>query len=333
MSLTELEVREVRATLAVVVDTAPPGPDWPALITDRAVKQDRRPTPGWRTAVMAALIVLVLIGGFAAVSSQRSDVAAGDPLAHRENGFPHLLIDEPGWQVVRVHETGDLAEYEFRSDAIAAELRIRPASADDVDGLLADRLAASDHHVDLNAFGRQATAVRYAETDDWAVIWASDDQLFELRANPAEDVAQLISILAAMRPATSSEWRDAMPDSAVAPENLSAVVTEMLSGIHLPDGFDGSRLRPDRGIVLFGWAPFLDRYQLGASVAGASACAWIDVQPARTSPGAKATPSLSATRSWARARTATATFSTSAARSRAGRPTAACTGRRTAAPR
>src|SRR5262249_15510938 len=61
-------------------------------------------------------------------------------------------------------------------------------------------------------------------------------------------------------------WLSAMPASVVQPADQATVVDEMLKGVPLPAGFDAQGLvRED----------VRDRYQLGAKVSGAVACAWI----------------------------------------------------------
>lgn len=59
-----------------------------------------------------------------------------------------------------------------------------------------------------------------------------------------------------------------MPASVVGAADRPAVISDMLTGIPLPDGFDPNRLAEHAGIK--------DRYQLGARVVGAVSCAWVE---------------------------------------------------------
>ncbi|HYZ29032.1 MAG TPA: hypothetical protein VE570_08265, partial [Thermoleophilaceae bacterium] len=63
-------------------------------------------------------------------------------------------------------------------------------------------------------------------------------------------------------------WLGAMPPSVVTPASTAETVDAMLADMQLPAAFDASSLRNDASVH--------DRYQLGARVAGAVACAWIE---------------------------------------------------------
>jgi hypothetical protein len=63
-------------------------------------------------------------------------------------------------------------------------------------------------------------------------------------------------------------WLSALPESVVKPSGRAQVVQDMLARIPLPPGFDVSSL--EAGDTVRG------RYRLGAQVAGAVACAWIE---------------------------------------------------------
>jgi hypothetical protein len=79
-----------------------------------------------------------------------------------------------------------------------------------------------------------------------------------------------------------------MPASVVLPANTAEAVNEMLDGIPLPNGFDRSKLKA--GAIV------RDRYQLGARVSGAVACAWIGqwVQASRSGDAVAATAAVEA---------------------------------------
>jgi hypothetical protein len=58
-----------------------------------------------------------------------------------------------------------------------------------------------------------------------------------------------------------------MPPSVVLPAKTGEAVQGMLAGLPLPAGFDSGKLAGDAAVR--------DRYQLGAKVSGAVACAWL----------------------------------------------------------
>jgi hypothetical protein len=65
---------------------------------------------------------------------------------------------------------------------------------------------------------------------------------------------------------SAEAWLKALPASAVTPRAQSAAIDEMLKGLPVPPGFTPPAAT----------AETRDRYQLGAKIAGAVACAWIE---------------------------------------------------------
>ncbi len=76
-------------------------------------------------------------------------------------------------------------------------------------------------------------------------------------------------VVGGLRHADVDAWLDAMPPTIVRPAGRASAVAAMLEGVPLPDGFDVEALRRSEGLVL-------GRYDLGARVSGAVACAWIE---------------------------------------------------------
>jgi hypothetical protein len=81
---------------------------------------------------------------------------------------------------------------------------------------------------------------------------------------------------------SADEWLEALPDSAVAPRAQAETVQQMPRGIPVPPGFVAPEATGETR----------DRYQLGARVAGAVACAWIERG------GKEAVEALASARSW-----------------------------------
>ncbi|MBS1863995.1 MAG: hypothetical protein JSS68_20040 [Actinobacteria bacterium] len=98
-------------------------------------------------------------------------------------------------------------------------------------------------------------------------IWREGGHLIELRAS-VPDLAGLRERLGWLRRVGAEEWLDAMPAKVVKAAEYGATAKAMLRGIPLPPGFDPSAI-PDLGLTM-------DRYQVGAAVGGAVACAWFD---------------------------------------------------------
>lgn len=90
-------------------------------------------------------------------------------------------------------------------------------------------------------------------------------------------------------------WLAALPAEVVQPTDRPQVVEEMLEGLPIHASVDVEALKGEAGA--------LDRYQLGAKVSGAVACAWLDqwaaaVRSGDTASAAEATEAMSGSREW-----------------------------------
>lgn len=105
---------------------------------------------------------------------------------------------------------------------------------------------------------------------DSMVLWSSDGYALELRTDFAGDFLDeegFQRVLASLKDVDVDTWLAAMPATVVLPDARLATVREMLDGIPLPDAFEREPLSAGDAVK--------DRYQLGAAVTGAVACAWI----------------------------------------------------------
>jgi hypothetical protein len=76
------------------------------------------------------------------------------------------------------------------------------------------------------------------------------------------------AVLGALREVDVDDWLSAMPANVVRPDDTEAVVSDVLADIPTPAGFDRAGIVQEAGVT--------EHSQLGARVAGAVACAWID---------------------------------------------------------
>jgi hypothetical protein len=111
-------------------------------------------------------------------------------------------------------------------------------------------------------------------------IWPEDGRVLEFRA-VARDLAAFEQLAGSLERVDVDTWLSAMPASVVKAASRPEVVRAMLADIPLPPGFDAKKL--EDGAIL------KDRYQLGAAVSGAVACAWIDRWDAARKRGDRAT--------------------------------------------
>jgi hypothetical protein len=90
--------------------------------------------------------------------------------------------------------------------------------------------------------------------------------VLEFRAVTA-DLAAFERLLGSLKRVDVDTWLSAMPQSVVKSANRAVAVRQMLSDVPVPPGFDPASLESEPTVS--------DRYQLGAKVTGAVACAWI----------------------------------------------------------
>ena len=187
-------------------------------------------------------------------------------------------------------EVGELTLSDGTSEA---DLHWRTAA--EHEGYVDDRAHSSDAPSDVEVLGQDGVLFRYSGTDDYTALWVDGAHSLELRMiAPSEDAFR--AVLGSLERVSVDDWLDAMPPSVVKPGDRATAVAEMLQGLPLPTGFDQGVLdRIDSGVS--------DRYQLGARVAGAVACAWIDQWVAADATGdatakAEAAEAIGTARTW-----------------------------------
>jgi len=273
-------------------------------LTDVAIDEPRpHPRPSRRRvlAPLAALVALLVgVVGFQQLGRDTGTAWAA-PLVAVANAAPRILVQRPAWAVTRADElTGAHGEMTFGDGRNELELRWQPA--DQHDATVRDRSHEAADQQTLKVIGREARLFRYpgpagptfgsadptvpvappaptVQADgpgDFTTLWTQGSHSVEVRGTFA-DVEAYKNVLAGLREVDIDTWLRAMPASVVRPGGRAAVVDEMLSDIPLPDGFERAALRAGDGVK--------DRYQLGATVAGAAACAWIDTWIAATDAG------------------------------------------------
>ncbi|MEA2217853.1 MAG: hypothetical protein QOJ35_479 [Solirubrobacteraceae bacterium] len=234
-----------------------------------------------RSRLLAALAVAAL--GAAAIlaptgrETGSSGTAWAAPLVRLAESSPLLLLDAPGWSVARADETDEVeGEMTFTLGgappyAKSAAGRERVADLNWRRGPIElwkrDRAHDATLVVQRTVLGQPAQISQYPDSTDFAAIWPDGSRVLEFRS-VAADLAAFERRLAALRRVDVDTWLSAMPASVVKSANRAPVVEQMLADIPLPPRFDRSPLERR--------ATVSDRYQLGAQVTGAVACAWID---------------------------------------------------------
>jgi hypothetical protein len=223
-------------------------------------------------AVLAAVAILALSGR----EPGSSGTAWAAPLVRLAESSPLLLLDEPGWTVTRADETDEVeGEMTFSRDAGSPDALAVTATRSSatlhwrrgpIEMWRRDRAHDAPLVTHRTVLGERAQVTRYADSTDFTAIWPDGERVLEFRS-VAPDLAAFERRLAALQRVDVDAWLTAMPASVIKSADRSAVVDEMLTGIPLPPGFDRTKLTSTPTVS--------DRYQLGAKVTGAVACAWI----------------------------------------------------------
>lgn len=272
----------------------------------RSAPSARRRRIARRTGVAIALAGAAAIALAALPSgSGPADSAPGAParawaaeLVRFAEASPLVLLDAEGWKVDYADEssTTDGEMHFLHGDAPAARQQlvvtegqpIPRAVIDDsrrhaalnwrsgsIDVWKRDRGHDAALHTTAPVLGTTADVYEYRaagafrdipDYHDITALWTDGDRVMEFRW-AAPDMATFKALLADLRRVDTNAWLSAMPASVVKTADRADVVTAMLEGIPLPPGFDKASIP---GAVLT-----KDRYQLGASVAGAVACSWV----------------------------------------------------------
>ena len=245
-------LEEIMATL-VLDHPAAPAPE------------HRRPRWLMPVAVAAAVLLVVGVPVYLTRGGTGHEASYAASATRVAEANPRVLVSAPGWQVARV-ESFTAAEGEMTFADGDHELDVHWRAAKDYQGYLADR-SHGNTSAPVEVLGRQGTIFRHGRSTDFTTLVPPRGANFlEIRGDLGSRPAYL-EVLASLEAVPIGTWLDAMPDNVVQPGDMDATVAEMLRGVPLPPGFDAGPLSTDLPS---------ERYQVGAQVAGAVACAWLD---------------------------------------------------------
>lgn len=203
-------------------------------------------------------------GGGPAQSHPNS--AYADELVAIAEEAPRLLVTADGWSISRANDfQGDHGELEFTNGGQAVGLFCGPGEV--YADLLADRAHENEALGEVRVAGHQAPVFHYPGTDRYTALWTDGDHFVEFDGSQSSE-ADFRALAQTLEAVDVETWLDAMPDSVITPAEQPAAVADVTTGIVVPPGFDET-LWVSQGVT--------DRYQLGAQVTGAAACAWLDI--------------------------------------------------------
>lgn len=214
-------------------------------------------------------------GGGSEPSGTGADQSAVAPAADPADGtgdFP--LLEAAGWSV----EDAGSDEYGVEVDFVGpdgASFQANSRDADLYDEYVADREdivrppAPGDP---VEAVGLPGQLWSYSREDHTVIREVEGETYWEFRGGGMRESA-FIDLLAQVRLVGAEEFEAALPDEFVTTAERPAALEEISDGISAELGELG--LTPEGTTVDLG-SGALDRYDLGARIAGAVACAWLD---------------------------------------------------------
>jgi hypothetical protein len=266
MRVLSLDGAEAELRAAIVAQRAP---RYHTRRPERAAPRRVRTWSAIGLASAAGLGVVVALTGVANLGTSADRAWAATAL-RVANAVPRIAIGADGWKVQRADEfTVGWGEMTFGDGTRTLDLSWQAHPADSPFDKLSGEM---DRLPEVDVLGSRATVFRdRAEPDFFTALWRQDGYLLQVRTGTASGArltqAEFTRVLGSLRIVSVDDWLSAMPASVVLPDDHAAAVKEMLADIPVPKGFDVAALTSESRLR--------DRYQLGARVSGAVACAWI----------------------------------------------------------
>lgn len=282
----------------------------PALQSVPAVERPwTRRRVGRRLTVLAGAAAVTASALFVVQSGGETGQVWATEILEVAEAAPRLLLDDPSWRISRVDEfTLTYGEMTFTDGARELELRWLPGSEQPA---APEGRAEADMEESVTVVGQEATLRRYAPSPGpraeadldpmyagsaFTAVWEQGESQVVAMGWGFAEQSDYEAVLGAVREVDVDAWLTAMPASVVRPNDMDAVVEEMLADIPTPAGFDPAGLTQEAGVR--------DRYQLGARVTGAVVCAWIGqwidaAESSDAAAGGDATAALASSHDWA----------------------------------
>jgi hypothetical protein len=269
-AVSRLPIQEGRADLleeimAIPTETATPKDD----LAERRGRRRR-----WLPALGAAAAVAAIAAAVAVPRLLDDHTDVTEAAVAAPGGGEIAVLQAPGWKLVNADSVdADGGEISYQSGHQSLDIDWRPA--DLYDGYVADRddVGPREH---ATVLGKPSILWNYSRDDHTVIRPVVGDFMLEFRGSGMDEAAyrDLLDHLLAIDAADLDSY---LPDSFVTDDERSEVVKQMLDPIPVPDGFDSDIQSTE-----------IDRYQLGAQVTGAVACAWLDQYAAAKKAGDEA---------------------------------------------
>jgi hypothetical protein len=230
---------------------------------------------GWLVPAAAAVVVAGIavsslgwphLGGDSGRDGQDRDPSVASALELPQGQA--VVLDAPGWEVESLGDDG----VQFRKGDAGLEITSYPE--DGYGSYVADR----EHIVDppapgqpIEVLGRGAQMWAYSKDDHTAIREVADGRWLEVRGQ-GMDRAAYLALLDQLRLTSETEFDASLPDGYVTGDERSEAGQQIVDDI---EAVSGAGL-PDGASLELGDGESQDRYQFGAEVVGAYACAWLE---------------------------------------------------------
>jgi hypothetical protein len=248
---------------------------------DRQTAEPTPPTPsrrGWLVPLAAAAVVAGIAvsslwwrggpGDSGAESTTTHGAAAQAQL--REQGF-RAVLDAPGWTVSATEADDDgYGEVDYEKGRSSFQITWYPEDS------YADYVKDREHIIDppapgvpIDVLGVPGRMWAYDATDHTVIREVENGHWMEFRGSGMDEVAYR-ALLGQLRLVGLADYEASLPDSYVTATERDDAAAAMLAGITRASGADW----PGQPVAVT--SSEQDPYQLGAAVAGAYACAWLE---------------------------------------------------------
>lgn len=239
------------------------------IVGAEAVPAPARSTRRWVAPLAAAALVAGIAGSSLWWGGDGPGPAPDAATETQETGR-YAVLDAPGWTVEYTESYGEYGSASYEKGDRSFEITTYPGAS------YAEYVEDREHivtppapGVPVEVMGVGAQTWAYSRDDHATIREVEAGHWMEFRGQGMDEAAYL-ALLGQLRMTSLQQFEASLPEEFVTGDERTDVAAEMLAGITQVSGAafpDGTTAPPE--------SEQQDRYQLGAAVAGAYACAWL----------------------------------------------------------